>query len=77
MIVRIGVSDTVKEIEVEMANETAADDLKATIEAGIADTDGMLWLTDKDGRQVGVPATKVAYIDIGAPTSAPKIGFGA
>lgn len=77
MIVRIGVSDTVKEIEVEMAGDTAADDLKATIEAGVAQAEGLFWLTDKDGRQVGVPAAKVAYIDIGAPNVSGKIGFGA
>ena len=77
MMVRIGVSDTVKEIEVELPSDTASDELKAMIEAGLDDDDGVLWLTDKDGRQVGVPAKKVAYVDIGAPSTAPKIGFGA
>jgi hypothetical protein len=35
----------------------------------------MLWLTDRRGRQVGVPADKVAYVDLGPATSDRRIGF--
>ena len=76
MILRIGVSDTVKELEVDVGPDADAAAVKAEIEAGLADDSSMLWLTDKDGRQIGVPSGKVAYVDIGAPV-APKIGFGA
>ena len=77
MILRIGVSDTVKELEVDVGADADADAIKASIASDLGSGDGMLWLTDKDGRQVGVPAAKVAYVDIGAPVSSPKIGFGA
>ena len=45
--------------------------------SAIAEAGAMLWLTDKDGRQIGVPSAKVAYVDIGAQAGGPRIGFGA
>ena len=38
---------------------------------------GMLWLTDRHGRAVGVPAARIAYVDLGESGGGPKIGFGA
>jgi hypothetical protein len=76
MIVRIGVSDTAKEIEVDMGRDADPAEVKASIEGSIDEDAGLLWLTDKEGRQVGVPVAKIAYVDIGVQ-SAPRIGFGA
>ena len=39
--------------------------------------DSVLWLTDKKGRRVAVPAAKVAYVEVGAPSSDRRVGFGA
>jgi len=36
----------------------------------------VLWLTDRKGRQVGVPVAKVAYVEIGSPHDERRIGFG-
>ncbi len=36
----------------------------------------VLWLTDKRGRRVGVPAEKIAYIELGANDGDRRIGFG-
>lgn len=76
MIIRIGVGEAGKEIQLEMAEDTELGVLKAEIDDALAASTGTLWLTDKDGREVGVPASKIAFIDIGSQ-SAPKIGFGA
>ena len=46
------------------------------IDNAISSSEGILWLTDKDGREIGVPASKITFIDIGSQ-AAPKIGFGA
>jgi len=35
----------------------------------------MLWLTDRKGRRVGVPAAKVAYVEIGSPSEERRVGF--
>jgi len=72
--VRIGVTYTAKELEVEMPDGTEADAVKAQVEKALADG-GVLWLTDRKGRSVGVPAEKVAYVDLGAQASDRRIGF--
>ena len=37
----------------------------------------MLWLTDKRGRRVGVPASRIAYVEFGSPAGERVVGFGA
>ena len=73
MEVRIGVTQTPKEIEVELADANR-DQVMKDIEAAMADDAGVLWLTDRRGRTVGVPAAKIAYIEI-APTEDRRVGF--
>ena len=76
MDVRIGVSQA-KEIELEMADDVDGDALAKDIEKALADEDTVLWLTDRKGRRVGVPVSKVAYIEIGTPGDDRRVGFGA
>lgn len=75
MDVRIGVTHTTKELDVEMPEGTDTDELRATIDGAIG-KGGTLWLTDRKGRQVGVPVEKVAYVEIGRPDDGRRIGFG-
>jgi hypothetical protein len=74
MEIRIGVVHTPKEIALEI--EGSADDLKKSIEKTLADDDGVLWLTDKSGRTIGVPSERVAYIEIEPDGAAKRVGFG-
>ncbi|MEZ5140127.1 MAG: DUF3107 domain-containing protein [Acidimicrobiales bacterium] len=75
MDVRIGVSQTAKELDIELADGADVDALKADIDAALADG-STLWITDRKGRQVGVPAEKIAYLELGSPDEARRIGFG-
>jgi hypothetical protein len=75
--VRIGITQTPKEIEVEMGDDADRDKVVAEIEKLLKTGDGVLWLTDKKGRRVGVPVVKVAYVEVGAPSSDRRVGFGA
>jgi hypothetical protein len=75
--VRIGVIYTAKEIEVEVTDETDRDELVSGVEASVAQGTGMLWLTDRRGRKVGVPVDKLAYVDIGAEAGERRVGFAA
>jgi hypothetical protein len=75
--VRIGITQTPKELEVEMADDVNGDKVVAEIEKLLKTGDGVLWLTDKKGRRVGVPVAKVAYVEVGAPSSDRRVGFGA
>ncbi len=77
MIVRIGVAESPKEIEIDLDDATDTGAVKADVEAAVTAGAGLLWLTDRHGRQVGVPASRIAYVDLGEPGGGPKIGFGA
>ena len=76
MDVRIGIVQTVKELEVELADDTDRETLQSEIDAALS-AESVLWLTDRKGRRVGVPAGKIAYIEVGAPTAERRVGFGA
>jgi hypothetical protein len=73
--VRIGVTHTPKEIEIELT-EADRDRVVKDVETALASEDGVLWLTDRKGRTVGVPASKVAYVEI-SPTEDRRVGFAA
>jgi hypothetical protein len=73
--VRIGVTQSPKELEVLLADDTNPDAVREHVEAAIS-AGGTLWLTDKRGRQIGVPADKVAYVELGTPEAGRRIGFG-
>ncbi|CAN5445117.1 hypothetical protein BH10ACT1_BH10ACT1_15640 [soil metagenome] len=75
MDVRIGVSQTAKELEVELPDDADVVAVRAELDKAISGGT-TFWITDKKGRQVGVPAEKIAYFEIGAPESGRRIGFG-
>jgi len=73
--VRIGVKSSSKELEVILADDTDGDAVREHIDAAFKDG-GTLWLTDRRGRQFGVPVDKVAYVEIGSSEVGRRIGFG-
>ena len=75
MEIRIGVTYSPKEIELEMADDDAGDALVEQISSSVGEEGSMLWLTDKKGRRVGVPTAKLAYVEIGAPRNERRVGF--
>ncbi len=77
MDVRIGVQHTMKEIEVDLPADSDRDAIKKRIEEALADSGGVLWLTDRTGKDVAVPSAKIAYVEVGSPESERRIGFGA
>lgn len=77
MEVRIGVTQTPKELELDLGDDADRDQLVKDIDEALAREGGMLWLTDRRGRRVGVPSAKVAWIEIGQPGDGRQVGFGA
>ncbi|MDA8303451.1 MAG: DUF3107 domain-containing protein [Actinomycetota bacterium] len=77
MDVRIGVLQHPREIEVEVADGMSADELVALVDAAVEKGSGILWLTDKRGRRVGVPAAKLAYVELDTGAETRRVGFGA
>jgi Protein of unknown function (DUF3107) len=74
--VRIGIIQTAKELEIELSEGADRDEVLKQVEAALAAPDGVLWLTDKHGRQIAVPAKKVAYVELGAASEGRRVGFG-
>jgi hypothetical protein len=75
--VRIGVTYSPRDIELELPDDADQKAVRGDVEAALAGGDGaVLWLTDKRGRQVGVPADKIAFVDLGVEGAERRIGFG-
>ena len=75
MDVRIGLIQNVKELEVQLDDDADIGALRKQVDAALKDG-STLWLTDRKGRQVGVSAEKLAYVEIGSPDDGRRIGFG-
>jgi hypothetical protein len=73
--VRIGITQAPRELTVEMPDDER-DETVATIETALAGEADVLWLVDKRGRRVGVPAAKIAYVEVGTSDGDRRIGFG-
>jgi hypothetical protein len=74
MDVRIGVTYTPREIEIELDNDADGDKLVKDVEAAVG-KGSVLWVADRKGRRVGIPADKVAYVEIGSPAEDRRVGF--
>jgi hypothetical protein len=73
--VRIGLTQTPRELEVQLEEGADPAGIRSQVDAAIKDG-STLWLTDRKGRQIGVPAEKLSYVEIGSPTDERRIGFG-
>ena len=76
MDVRIGIIQSVRELDIDLPEGTAHDDIVADVDKALAQPDGVLWFIDKRGRRVAVPSAKVAYIEIGGGGEDRRVGFG-
>jgi hypothetical protein len=72
--VRIGVTYSPKELDIELPDGVEPATIKKEIESALG-SGSMVWVTDRRGRQVGVPADKVAYVEVGSPENDRRIGF--
>ena len=76
MDVRIGVTNAPRELVVEIADDADRAAIKEASEQALSGSTPVLWVTDRKGREVGVPAEKLAYVEIGSADDTPNIGFG-
>jgi DNA-binding MurR/RpiR family transcriptional regulator len=72
--VRIGVVYSPKELSVELDGKV--DEVVGAIEEALKGGAPVVWLTDKKGRRVGVPADKIAYIEVAEEDTTKRVGFG-
>ena len=65
--------NVVRELTFEV-NDDVADQLKSDLEAASVAGEGMLWVTDRDGRDIGLVVRQIAYVELGVPGDR-RIGF--
>ncbi|MDG1368380.1 MAG: DUF3107 domain-containing protein [Acidimicrobiales bacterium] len=75
MDIRIGVTDTPREVQLKLNDDTDRASLKVSIDAALAGESSVLWLTDDKGLEVAVSAARIAYVELGPEGNNP-IGFG-
>lgn len=72
MRVRIGISDTDKVVELEVEDGGKfKSEIEKAMEAG-----GLAWFVDARGRSIGIPAQRVAFVEMDDAGTATKVGFG-
>ncbi len=71
MEVKIGVQHAQRELVVD--TDSTPDDVETRLSEAIAGN-GVLRLSDVKGRTVIIPAEKIAYLELGSPTSS-TVGF--
>lgn len=73
MEIRIGVVESTREISLETKESLEA--LIARIDQALKEGTGVLWLEDDKGRRVGVPSSKVSYVEIDPENVPRSVGF--
>ena len=76
MEVRIGVTQSPRELSIDLSDDTDRDDLRSKIDAALSGAVDVLWLVDKKQRDVAVMAAKIAYVEIGNAGAERRVGFG-
>ena len=74
MEVKIGVQHAHRELTLESPLSPA--EVAATVSKALENPEGLLTLVDEKGRQVIVPVTKIAYVEIDEATQR-RVGFTA
>lgn len=77
MNVRIGMIQSPKELEIELPDDADGEKVRAEVTDSITGGEGMLWLTDRKGRRVGVAVSKIAYVELSPEQEGRRVGFSA
>jgi hypothetical protein len=70
--VKIGVQHASRELVIETS--LSGDEIEAEVSKALAGESGVLSLADTKGRRVLVPREKLAYVELGTPTTG-QVGF--
>lgn len=77
MDIRIGITQAPREIAIEVDDDAKARAaLKSAVDDALNGNVTTLWITDKKGRDIAIPAAKIAYVEIGTGDDSKRIGFG-
>jgi hypothetical protein len=71
--VKVGIQMAPRELVIETDD---SDDISGRLDDALAENNGVFSLTDSRGNKVLIPASKIAYVEIGSVQSR-RMGFGA
>lgn len=77
MDVRIGIAQSSQVLELELEEKTDRAALKKQVEKILSDDKAVLWLVDRKGKDIAIPADRVAFIELSSADPDRRIGFGA
>jgi hypothetical protein len=72
MEIRIGIVQAARELVIEIEDEQA----RAALDAALGGGAKVVSVIDSKGREVVLPAEKIAYVEFGAPSGTRRLGFG-
>ncbi len=72
MKARIGVAESSKVIEIEIEDPAQ---FRLEVEEAVSSSHPMAWFTDSKKRTVGVPGSRIAFVEIESEKNAHTIGF--
>ena len=75
MEIVIGVQFAPRELRIKVDGDAGG--AQKLIDDAFSSEGKLLWLTDTDGRQIGVPVDKLAYIELDPKSAASRVGFAA
>lgn len=75
MDVRIGIIQSMRELEIELPDDADRETVKAQVTDALDDENGVLWLTDRKGREVAVPTARISFVELGSGSESRNIGF--
>lgn len=73
--VKIGVIQHPHEIDFEIEDD--ADAFISTIQEAVNAEQPLVWVTDSKNNKIGIPAMKIAFVEIRNNESEKRVGFGA
>jgi hypothetical protein len=73
--VRIGVTYSPREIEMQLPEDVDRAEIKSRVDDVLGSDTKVLWLTDRKGREVAVPSSKITYVELGTAEEARPMGF--
>lgn len=76
MEIRIGIVQAARELVIEIEDEQARASFRASLDAALAGGAKVVSVVDSKGREVVLPAEKIAYVEFGAPSGTRRLGFG-
>ena len=77
MDLKIGIVESASVLDIELADDVDRAALKAELDAALNGGTDTVWIADKRGSEMGIAASRIAFVQLGNDDDARQIGFGA